>query len=376
MNEANQGFLQIDDNKINNTLRQIFDGMYDYVRVIDRNNNIIFVNKSMADAFGPILPGTKCYQLIGKDSSCDLCVSRKAVFDGFPHHKNEVIGDRTYSVMSSPVKNDKGEVFAVVEVLRDITQLISLQNQIMEQNCKLENDLNIARKLQCNLLPKMLPQKNFKYSIIYKPCETLGGDFLDIFKIDDNRVGVYIADVSGHGVSASMLTIFLRTSINKKCLSPSQALLEIFNEYKHFNLDHDLYITVFYAIIDLKEKTMVFSNAGHNTSPIIFNRNKYQTLLTPGIPICNWMEEPNYTDKKILLESRDRLFLYTDGLSEIKNPMGEQYGENRFLEILLDYDPEPSIALNRILDSVYQFCEIEDVSKVPDDIAMALIEII
>lgn len=375
MNKANQEFLQIDGNQINNTLKQVIDGMYDYVRVIDRNDNIIFMNKSMADAFGPIVPGTKCYHLIGRDTPCDICVSRKAVFDGHPHQKNEVIGNKTFSVMSSPVKNDKGEVFAVVEVLRDITQLISLQNQIIEQNSKLENDLNIARKLQCNFLPKKLPQKNIKYSFIYKPCETLGGDFLDIFKIDDDKVGIYIADVSGHGVSASMLTIFLRTSINKKYLSPSQALLEIFNEYNHFNLDHDLYITVFYAIIDLKEKNMVFSNAGHNTSPIIFNRNKFQTLLTPGIPICNWMEEPNYTDKKVSLESNDRIFLYTDGLSEIKNPSGEQYGENRFLELLLDYDSEPSFVLNKILDSVYKFCEIEDVSKVPDDIAMALIEI-
>lgn len=376
MNLDNQGNLQIDYNKFNNTLKQILDGMIDYVRVIDRNNNIIFVNKSMADDFGPIIPGTKCHHLIGRDTPCEICVSRESVFDGIPHHKNEVIGDRTFSVMSSPVKNEKGEVFAVVEVLRDITSLINLQKQIMEQNHKLESDLNLARKLQCNLLPKMLPQNNIKYSIIYKPCETLGGDFLDIFKINDDKIGVYIADVSGHGVSASMLTIFLRTSLNKKCLSPSEALLEVFNEYKNFNLDHDQYITVFYAIIDLKEKSMLFSNAGHNTAPIIFNRNKFKTLFTPGIPICNWTEEPNYTDKKIYLESRDRLFLYTDGLIEIKNPLGEQYGEKRFLEILLEYDPEPSVVLNRILDSVYKFCEIEDVSKVPDDIAMALIEII
>jgi sigma-B regulation protein RsbU (phosphoserine phosphatase) len=368
MNESN-------NNLLDDCIKHFINGMYDWVRVVDRNNNIIFINSSMAKIFGPVTQGTKCYELLGRDAPCEFCISRESVFDGYHHQKHEVIGEKTFSVMSSPIKNKKGEIFAAVEVLRDITPLISLQNKIMEQNSKLQNDLDMARKLQCSLLPKNLPNDKIRYSFIYKPCETLGGDFLDIFKIDDKRIGIYISDVSGHGVSASMLTIFLRTTINKKYLLPSQALFDLFKEFNNYNFSHDLYITVFYAIIDLDKKIMTFSNAGHNTSPIVFNKDKFRALLVPGIPISNWMESPNYIDRKICLQSKDRLFLYTDGISEIRDQSGEQYGEKRLLKILLDHDSQPSTVLNRIVESVCQFGEIEDASQLPDDIAMTLIEI-
>ena len=82
-----------------------------------------------------------------------------------------------------------GEIIAVVEVLRDITQIKLLQQKVIDQNKKLQADLNMARKLQCSFLPRQLPDDKIKFSYIYTPCETLGGDFLDIFKINDDHIG-------------------------------------------------------------------------------------------------------------------------------------------------------------------------------------------
>jgi len=359
-----------------NFIEDIINGMYDWVRVIDRDDNIIYMNKAMSEDLGCESEGEKkCYAVIGRNTPCENCVSRKAVFDGTPHEKEEIINGRTLSIMSSPIKDKQGNITSVVEVLRDITQTKELQKKIIEQNNKLQDDLNIARKLQCSLLPKTLSEDKIKFSFIYQPCESIGGDFVDIYNIDEKHIGVYIADVSGHGVYASMLTVFLRSSINKGILSPSEALKKLYKEYNKSNFDPDLYITVFYAVINLEERTITFSNAGHNVAPIIFNKSKFNLLRTPGIPISNWLDKPGYTEKTLPLEKGDRIFLYTDGIIEIRNSLSEIFGEERLLNLLLNGGSEPNSILNGIFDSALTFSGIKDVTEISDDITMALLEI-
>ncbi len=366
-----------DNKNFNNMIEHIINGMYDWVRVIDTDDKLIYVNKAMSESLDHALIGQKCYTAIGRDTPCENCVSRSAVFNGTPQLKEEIIQGRIYSVMSSPIKDNEGNIVAVVEVLRDITEMKNLQKEILNQNRKLQSELNLARKLQCSLLPKELPGDRIAFSYIYKPCETLGGDFLDIFKIDDDHIGVYIADVSGHGVAASMLTVFLRSSINKKLLSPATALKKLYKEFNTDYSDQDFYITVFYAIIDLKSNTLVYSNAGHNVSPILFNQKskRFDLLRVPGIPISNWVEEPVYLDSEISLEHSDRLFLYTDGIVELKNSNNEQYGEDRLVSVLLGENISPDVILNQIIESASSFAGIKNYNEISDDITMALIEL-
>lgn len=356
-------------------IKQIIDGMYDWVRVLDRDNNIIYLNNAMAEGLKTFPAGQKCYEIVGKTGPCEICISRKSVFDGNPHEKEEIIDGKVFSVMSSPVKNEDGDIVAVVEVLRDITQFKHLQQTILEQNKKLQDDLNVAKKLQCSLLPRNLPEDKINFSFIYKPCEALGGDFLDIFRIDDDHLGLYIADVSGHGVSASMFTIFLRTSINKKLLSPAQALKELYSEFNSCNFSHDLYITVFYAILNLRDMSITFSNAGHNVCPILFNSGRFELLRAPGTPISNWLDAPAYIEKNTSLKSGDRIFFYTDGITELKNNENEQFGEERLLDILINDTSGPSGTLNRLFNSACEFACIRNTSEIPDDITIALLEI-
>jgi phosphoserine phosphatase RsbU/P len=358
-----------------NFIEDIINGMYDWVRVLDRNYNIMYINKSMSEALDGLQVGEKCYKATGRTSPCANCVSRKAVFEGTAHEKEEVIGGRIFSVMSSPVKNYEGEIVGVVEVLRDVTQMRQLQKKLLEQNKKLQADLSMARKLQCSLLPKNLPENKIDFSFIYKPCEAIGGDFLDIFKIGEDHIGIYIADVSGHGVSASMLTVFLRSTINKHLLSPAAALEQLYKDFNDSSLDQDLYITVFYAIINIKDKSLVFSNAGHNVCPVVFNKNKFEILLSAGIPISNWTSTPSYTDSTMNLNGGDRIFLYTDGIVELKNKNGEQYGEKKLLNILLSDSSSLNETLNNIINSACTFSEIVNPAEMHDDITMALLEI-
>lgn len=378
MNSNNIDLKFINNTSYKSFIEYIINGMYDWVRVIDVNDNLIFVNDAMSKSLNGSLIGKKCYDAIGRDKPCENCISRRAVFDGTVQHKEEIIGDRIFSVMSSPIKNEDGKVVAVVEVLRDITEMKKMQRKIIEHNEKLQSELNMARKLQCSLLPKQqLPENKIEFSYVYKPCEAIGGDFLDIFRIDDDHTGIYIADVSGHGVPASMLTVFLRSSINKCILSPAAALKELYKDFNRNYYDQELYITVFYAIIDTKNYSLVYSNAGHNVSPVLFNleSGKFELLRVSGIPISDWVEEPNYTDKSVSLESGDSLFMYTDGIVELRNDKSEQFGEERLLNVLLGHKQSPAVALDRIINNASKFAHIENFSKISDDITMVLLEI-
>jgi len=359
-------------------IEQIINGMYDWVRVIDIDDNIIFVNDSMSKALGKNLLGEKCYNAIGRSKPCDNCTSRKAVFEGTIQNKEEIIGEKVFSVMSSPIRDEDGRITAVVEVLRDITEMKKMQKKILEHNKKLQSELNIARKLQCSLLPKDLPRDKIDFSYVYRPCEAIGGDFLDIFKIDNDHMGIYIADVSGHGVPASMLTVFLRSSINKRTLSPAEALNQLYKEFNRDYYDQELYITVFYAIIDTKNKSIIYSNAGHNVSPILFNHEslRFDILRIPGVPISDWVDDPAYTEKIISIEKGDRLFMYTDGIVELRNTKNEQFGEERLLNILLGEKMSPAMTLDHIIDTALEFANVKNLNKIIDDITMALLEVV
>ncbi len=356
------------------SIEDIINGMSDWVRVIDRDDNILYMNRAMSEGLNNPHQGEKCYKILGRSSPCENCTSREAVFKGKSCEKEETINDRIFSVMSSPVRNEHGEITSVVEVLRDVTTLRKMQKQLIIQNKRLQDDLKVAKKLQCSLLPKNLPENEISFSFIYKPCETLGGDFIDIFMIDDYNVGVYIADVSGHGVLASMLTVFLRSTLNKKILSPAKALSSLYKEFNAGNFDTDLYITIFYAVINLKSKKITYSNAGHNVPPLILNKNKFELLRVAGTPISNWVDEPEYIEKTSVLSSKDKIFICTDGIIELRGPNKEQFGEDRILQILQD-ETEEGNPLNRIFEAACSFAGIEDMTSVPDDITLGLLEI-
>ena len=371
--------LSIFNENIKILIHDIINGMYDWVRVVNRENKVVYVNRAMEEAFKDCQRGEDCFKIAGRLELCENCISQKAMFSGQPQQKVEKINGRFFSIMCSPVKDSKGDIVASVEVLRDITDEIALQEMVLEQNKSLKDDRDAAKSLQCSLLPKGLPEEErIKISFKYNPCEYLGGDFVDFFKIDEDNLGIYIADVSGHGVPASLLTVFLRSTIDKKALSPAEALTSLFMEFNKNGFDHNVYMTVFYAIVNLRHLTITYSNAGHNVCPVVFNikdNKRFEILMAPGIPISNWLEKPGYIDSVLHLTESDRLFFSTDGIIELKNVKGEQFGEDRLQNILLMDTLEPGTTLDKIIDSACEFAGIFDTTKFPDDITMALMEI-
>ena len=353
----------------------ILDGMHDWVRVVDRDNSVIFINRSMEEGLRvEDLSGKKCYELLGKDSPCENCTTRKAVFKGQTQKKEEIFNNRIFSVMSSPIVADDGNIYYVVEVLRDVTKEKELENRLLNQNLKLQENLDMARKLQMQLLPRstQFPQLDFAY--LYHPCAELSGDMINIFQIDREHIGIYIADVSGHGVSASMLTIFLISVLNKKILSPSRALYRLFRQFNTSGFDKNSYITVFYAVYNTKTHMLWYSNAGHNCIPIICGKHGMKKLFMPGTPVSNWMDNPRYYDESVRLLPDERFFLYTDGMADqwLEEP-GDIIKDANIINIIKDNGIDLNVALNLIARYVYKQLDAIG-AKQRDDITMALIQ--
>jgi sigma-B regulation protein RsbU (phosphoserine phosphatase) len=120
---------------------------------------------------------------------------------------------------------------------------------------------------------------------------------------------------------------------------------------------------------------MKYCNAGHNVCPFVFSNTRFDLLRAPGFPISSWIEEPDYCDRTIDLMAKDRIFLYTDGIIELRNKSGEQYGEERLLEVLTGNAQEPETVLNRIISNACEFAGLEGTLQIPDDITMVLIEV-
>ncbi len=361
--------------KNNPFIENILDGMYDWVRVVDFDNNVLYMNRAMAEDLGEQSSAKKCFEMIGRSEPCENCVSRKTLMEGRTEEKEELINGRTFSVMSSPLKNADNKVIAAVEVLRETTQLKKLYEETQEQNRRMKNEVDMARKLQTSLLPHLTNDSRIDLSLFFLPCESLGGDFVDVFYIDPSHLGIYVADVSGHGVQASLMTVFLRSTINKKLLSPAMALEELYNEFNQSRLDDELYITIFYSIIDLGSKTMLYSNAGLNITPVIYSDDRFELLRMPGIPISNWLEKPGYKDGSLNLLPGDKLFLYTDGILEMRNNDNEQFGEDRLLDILLKNHSKPRKLLQKIKQTAFTFAGVNSADELRDDVTLALLEL-
>lgn len=215
-------------------------------------------------------------------------------------------------------------------------------DQIKEIHQKLLDDLEYARDIQTAMLPKKLPESPMvSFEAFYSPAERVGGDFYNVFQLNETKVGMYIGDVSGHGVSAAMLTVFLNQSIKmkkeneqgiKEPLSPADVLSNLYSEFNQTEFKSDVYIVMLYCIFDLSEKELTFASAGLNVAPMIVGPNgEVSELVIKGFPICKFPNGRNigYYNSTVKLRKGEKIIFYTDGLIDAQGSSKKAYGESR-----------------------------------------------
>ena len=348
----------------------VVDGMIDWVRVVDKNNTVRYANKKMKEDLGDIV-GKKCYSVFCQNDKCDYCISNITLEDGSIMKKQSTIGDKTFMVISSPLLNEDGEITDSVEVFRDITTELNLSHKISEKNKKMSDDINFARNMQIRMLPPKGMHNGVKINYMYESSEFLSGDFFDLFKIDEENTGIYICDVVGHGVSASLLTIFVRQSLRtiaKRHININKIMQELHKTFLALNLDYDKYFSVFFGIYNKTNHEMNYVNAGHNTEPILLRSTGEVSLLKArGYPIANIFNSVQYEVKNIKLNLKDEIFFYTDGITEATNSEGKQYGVEKVVNII----KEKNNILGNIKSSLDDYCKVQK-----DDYAILMVEII
>lgn len=202
-----------------------------------------------------------------------------------------------------------------------------------------EEDFSAAAQIQNSLLPKLrgtfknIEQLNVASFI--KPARWGGGDFYDVFIIDNQHVGFIIADVSGKGIPAAVFMYLSRTTMRIYSAihqSPSQVLAAA-NNYLNIDNTTSMFVTLFYGVLDIESGEFTYSNAGHN-SPFIIQDNQVVELKSTGNMALGVMPDLPYNDEKIVLNKGDKLFMFTDGVSECMDEGDAEFGEDRIFEFL------------------------------------------
>ncbi len=248
------------------------------------------------------------------------------------------------------------------------------KRRVEEQNRRITVELEMAAKLQRSLLPKRYPRRRgFRFASKYIPSNRIGGDFFDTIELENGAVGVVIADVSGHGPAAALLTTMFKMSFQRyarEFSSPSQVLEQLNREFCHFITTGE-YITAFYLILNAQEKKIVYSKAGH-PYPILYrkDRNTHEFLDADGFFI-GMFHEAVFENRETSLNRGDRLLLYTDGVIEARNPVGDSF-DMRHLEIILAEGND--LTCDTLIEEIYQqLASFAQKESFDDDLCMVLL---
>ncbi|NDV63509.1 SpoIIE family protein phosphatase [Puniceicoccales bacterium CK1056] len=259
--------------------------------------------------------------------------------------------DRNIGVLAMVNPSDGGSFgetdFSLAQSLAEQAGLaihnLDLMASQIEKN-KLDSDLGLAHEIQSMLLPKEFPAvPNLEMATIYKPAQKVGGDLYDIFPIDENRVGIAIADVSGKGIPASLLMAICQSNLRhfaRHMDSPARVLSEL-NEVMVGETRPEMFVTIIYAVVDLAADEIVFARGGHELPIIVHSADNapvaHEFLQSEGMAlgmVPNEIFDMAIQDLTIPFKKGDILALYTDGVTEAVNVEGVEFGNSRLAEVV------------------------------------------
>jgi phosphoserine phosphatase RsbU/P len=222
---------------------------------------------------------------------------------------------------------------------------------------RMEQEINIARDIQQNLLPRNFHDISYlSVSGCNFPCFSVGGDYFDVFPLGENRTAFLIADVSGKGLGAALLTSMLQGVISGMTLGTDPARL--FNHLNRFLCNHaevGRYATMFFGILD-EAGALDYINAGH-PSPILIRRNgNAEEAFTEGSFPVGLVPEAEYCTARVKLEPGDTLVLFSDGVTEAMDPQEELFGMPRLVKLLTGHNETSLDELQKVvLEAVENF---------------------
>ena len=278
-------------------------------------------------------------------------------------------------------------------VLARIQTQLSLKRAseaLQAAHARMKRDLEAAAQIQYSLMPSALPSGRVgKFAWKYQPCDELAGDILGVEQLDEKHVGLYVLDVSGHGVPSALLAVTLSRVLShtgegsiltrppqngsrQPGLTPPSEVAAHLNRRFPMNPETRQYFTLAYGILDADSREFVFTSAGHPGPVHLRQGEQPQVLTTCGFPI-GWFPNVVYEESRITLEPGDRLILYSDGLVDAAGPQGEHFGKERLLKAIENERSTPlGKSLDVLLEVVKEWC---GAGGLDDDVSILGIEI-
>ena len=229
--------------------------------------------------------------------------------------------------------------------------LQELNSQLELNNSRMTRDLDAAARIQHSLLPGGdVAVQNVEVAWRYIPCDELAGDFLSFFMLDDRHLALYVVDVSGHGVSSSLLSVTVARSMTRQVTTTSILAspnedgsisvtppTEVANELnRRFPMEDqgNLYFTMFYGILNTLTGDLRFVSAGHPPAVVLPVDGGDPYLLPAEGFAIGWMEDLDADEESTALNTGDRLFVFSDGVPEAMSEDLEEFGDDRMLELI------------------------------------------
>ena len=223
----------------------------------------------------------------------------------------------------------------LLEILRtQIERGASRRRQLQAE----EQEMEDVEAVQRGFLPKEIPQlPGYEISGAWLPARVVGGDYFDIEAFSESKMAISIADVSGKGMSAALLMSNLQAALKATASEevPPEQLCAKVNRIICGNVPLGKFITAFYGLLDGSCNRLVFTNAGHN-APILARRDGSWLRLGEGGPPLGLFPDWTYERGAVQFSAGDRLVLFTDGVTEVCDAAGEEFGEERLLAVLLE----------------------------------------
>ncbi|MBO6519575.1 MAG: SpoIIE family protein phosphatase [Rhodospirillales bacterium] len=214
-----------------------------------------------------------------------------------------------------------------------------------DQLVSIRQELDVATRMQQSILPTVFPSEDdHEIAACMIPAKEVGGDFYDFFALDENRIGIVIADVSGKGVPAALFMAVSRTLLRGIATSEPGpgSCLRVTNDLLSAENDQGMFVTTFYGVLDLQSGVFRYANGGHNPPYLIDDEGNVTALATTDGVALGVMEGLDYDENEIVLKPGATVFMFTDGITEAFNENEEEFQERRLQEALAGAEAKPT----------------------------------
>jgi phosphoserine phosphatase RsbU/P len=315
----------------------------------------------LTDINMPVMDGLT---LLSKINELDNKLLRSVIVSAYGDMENirTAMNRGAYDFITKPIDLKDLEI-TIEKSLKEIEEYksaLSAQTKLIA----LQQELDIANVIQTSILQKTFPpfpdRKDFDIYAKMIPAKDVGGDLYDFFFIDKYRLGIVIGDVSGKGIAAALLMAVSKTLLKATALKgmPADNILSEVNNVIAEESPSNMFVTVFYGVLDTRSGAFEYSNGGHNLPYLISADGKVKQLDNIGGLMIGAMKDVPYESNVVMIKPGDSLIFYTDGVTESFNKEGEEFHETGLEKILSGkYSLNVTDLVQHVFEEVQSFSE-------------------